>query len=490
MFTQTAKLVHQHLRRMHLLHDKAYVNGQWVTAASNKTFPVVNPATGATIGTAPDMSTQDTQQAIEAAHQAFQTWQDTTAKERSHLLRKWFDLLVQNHENLAQIITAEAGKPLIESRGEVAYGNSFIEFFSEEARRIQGEIIQSPIPGRKILVEKQPIGVAGLITPWNFPHAMITRKAGAALAAGCTCVIKPAEDTPFTALALMELAHEAGIPKGVLNVVTSSRENAPSIGNLLCTSPLVAGLSFTGSTQVGKLLYEQCSTGVKRIGLELGGNAAFIVYKSANVDSAIKGAIASKFRNCGQACVASNRFLIENPIYDSFIEKLLQEVRNLKPGGNVGPLINQAQFDKVSSLVEDAVSKGAKVLAGAKPSDHGKLFYEPTVLTDLTPEMKLYKEEVFGPVISIFRFDTEEESLKIANDTERGLAGYFYSQDVSQIFRVSKKLEVGMCGVNEGVISTAEAPFGGVKESGVGREGSHHGVDDFTYIKYVSLGNL
>lgn len=484
-------------RSMHLLKDKAYINGQWLSAHSNKVFQVTNPATGQVIGAAPDMDKTDTQQAIEAAYTAFKTWKDSTAKERSHYLRKWYDLMVQNHESLAKIVTLEAGKPLVEARGEVTYGNSFIEFFSEEARRIHGEIIPSPVPTKKILVEKQPIGVAGLITPWNFPHAMITRKAGAALASGCTCVIKPAEDTPFTALALMQLAEEAGIPKGVLNVVTSNREHAPEIGNLLCESPLVAGISFTGSTQVGKLLYRQCSSGIKRLGLELGGNAPFIVFNSAKIDNAVKGAMASKFRNCGQTCVASNRFLVQSKIFDSFVEKLVEEIKSLKIGNgqepdvNVGPLINHAQFEKVSDLVNDAVSKGATVLTGGKAaSQYGELFYEPTVLTNIKENMKVYKEEVFGPVVNVFKFETEEEGLEIANNTERGLAGYFFSEDVSQIFRVARKLEVGMCGVNEGMISTAEAPFGGVKESGLGREGSHHGIDDFTFIKYISLGNL
>jgi succinate-semialdehyde dehydrogenase len=485
------------LRTMHLLKNKAYINGEWVSARSDKVFEVTNPATGKVIGTAPDMDVVDAQHAIDSASRAFATWQDTTAKERSRYLRNWFDLMVKNLESLAKIVTLESGKPLVEARGEVFYGNSFVEFFSEETRRIQGEIIPSPVANRKILVEKQPIGVTGLITPWNFPHAMITRKAGAALAAGCTCVIKPAEDTPFTALALMELAHEAGFPKGVVNVVTSSRGNAPGIGNLLCQSPLVAGISFTGSTQVGKLLYKQCSSGIKRLGLELGGNAPFIVYKSADVDSAVKGAMGSKFRNCGQTCVAANRFFVQSDIYDSFVEKLTNEIKALKIGNGeepdvqVGPLINQAQFEKVTTLVQDAVSKGAKVLVGGKGApQHGRLFYEPTVLTDIKDDMRVYSEEVFGPVVNIFRFDSEEESVAMANNTERGLAGYFYSRDVSQIFRVARKLEVGMCGVNEGMISTAEAPFGGVKESGLGREGSHHGIEEFTYVKYVALGNL
>lgn len=485
------------IRKMHLLQNKAFVNGEWVLAQNNKLFNVYNPADGKIIGTVPDMNGLDTQIAINAASEAFKTWQDTTGKERSLLLRKWYDLLNTNQESLARILTLESGKPLMEALGEVNYGNSFVEFFSEQARRIHGEIIPSSVPTKKILVEKQPIGVTGLITPWNFPHAMITRKAGAALAAGCTCVIKPAEDTPLTALALAELAQEAGIPKGVLNVVTSDRANAPEIGNLLCESPLVAGISFTGSTQVGKLLYKQCAGGVKRVGLELGGNAPFIVYKSADLGKAIKGALASKFRNCGQTCISANRFFIQNEIYDDFVRILTEEIQKLKMGNgcedgiNLGPLINQAQINKISDLVNDAVSKGATVLLGGKAAPQfGPLFYEATVLTNIKDNMKIYREEVFGPIVNIFKFHTEEESIEMANNTERGLAAYLFSEDISQVFRVSRKLETGMVGINEGIISAAEAPFGGVKESGVGREGSHHGLDDFTYIKYICLGGL
>ncbi|KAG5895640.1 hypothetical protein JTB14_008649 [Gonioctena quinquepunctata] len=470
--------------------QKAYINGQWVAAASNRVFEVTNPANGEIVGTVPDMDIQDAQNAINAAAEAFKTWKSTTVKERSQLLRKWFNLLGENQDAIAKIMTAESGKPLSESVGEIIYGNGFVEWFSEQARNVRGEIIQSPVNSKKILVDHHPIGVAALITPWNFPHAMITRKASAALAVGCTCVIKPAEDTPLTALALVKLAEDAGIPKGVLNVVTSNRQNAPAIGKLFCESPLVAGISFTGSTQVGKILYRQCSSGIKRLALELGGNAPFIVYNSANLDKAVEGALASKFRNCGQTCVAANRFLVQDRVFDEFVEKLTEHVKQLKMGHgihsdvNLGPLINEAQYNKVSDLVNDAVSKGAKVLVGGKPATHvGKLFYEPTVLKNVSENMKIYSEEVFGPVISLIRFQTEEESLNIANGTERGLAGYFYSEDVKQIFRVSKKLETGMVGVNEGIISTVEAPFGGIKESGLGREGSHHGVEEFTYIK-------
>ncbi|KAF2898860.1 hypothetical protein ILUMI_07318 [Ignelater luminosus] len=443
------------------------------------------------------MGVEDTEGAVKAAAEAFKTWQFTTAKQRAHVLRQWYNLLEANHESIAEIMTAESGKPLVESRAEVIYGNSFIEWFSEEARRIQGEIVQSPIPTKKIMVVKQPIGVAALITPWNFPHAMIARKAGAALAAGCTCVVKPAEDTPLTALAMAHLAHEAGIPKGVFNIITSDRANAASIGKYLCENPLVAGLSFTGSTAVGKLLYRQCASGIKRLGLELGGNAPFIVFNSANVEKATKGALASKFRNCGQTCVAANRFLVQDGIYDSFVNSFVGHIKDIKmgegtqPGVTTGPLINHAQFEKVSSIVQDALDKGAKALVGGKSaSSLGELFYEPTLLIDVKENMRVYHEEVFGPVATIVKFKAEEEGLKIANATERGLAAYFYTEDVAQMFRISQGLEAGMVGVNEGIISTPEAPFGGIKESGLGREGSHHGIEDYTYIKYVCVGNV
>lgn len=500
MFVRTLSPINvcsSYFRRMHLLSQKAYVNGEWVTSATKENFEVFNPANGSVIAAVPDMNVQDAQIAVEAAADAFETWKFTTAKQRSQLLRKWYNLLVENKDSIAKIMTAESGKPLIEAGGEVDYGNSFVEWFSEQARNVRGEIVPSPVPSKKIFIEHHPIGVAALITPWNFPHAMITRKASAALAVGCTCVIKPAEDTPLTALAIVKLAEEAGIPKGVLNVVTSDRKNAPAIGKLFCESPLVAGISFTGSTQVGKILYKQCSSGIKRLGLELGGNAPFIVFNSADLDNAVKGALAAKFRNCGQTCVAANRFLVQSEIYDKFLDKLTQEMKNLKmgdgsqPGIKLGPLINEAQFHKISSMVDDAVSKGAKVEAGGKPATHlGKLFYEPTILTGIKEDMLLYNEEVFGPVISIIKFETEEEGMSIANSCNRGLAGYIFSENISQIFRVSSHLEVGMVGVNEGLISTAEAPFGGIKESGLGREGSHHGIEDFTYIKYTCVGNL
>ncbi|CAD7090415.1 unnamed protein product [Hermetia illucens] len=489
------------LRRLStaLLQDKALIDGKWVSAASGKTFEVYNPATGSIIAHVPDMDSTDAQKSIEAAKKAFysEEWSGLTAKERSGLLKKWFRLLEQNRPEIAAIMTAESGKPINEAIGEAVYGDSFVEWFAEEARRIYGEVIPGPVPNRELFIMRQPIGVAGLITPWNFPHAMITRKAGAALAAGCTVVIKPAEDTPLTALALGKLAQEAGIPNGVINIVTSGREHAPAIGELFCKSPDVAGISFTGSTQVGKILYRNCADGIKRLGLELGGNAPFIVFNSANIDKAVDGAMVSKFRNCGQTCVSANRFLIQENVFDEFASKLKERVEGLRIGDGansevkVGPLINKMQIDKVAHFVEDAVSKGATVITGGgRLKELGELFYKPAIITNIKPNMVLYTEEVFGPVISLMKFKTEDEAVKIANDTQRGLAGYFFSEDVQQIFRVARKMEVGMVGINEGLISTAEAAFGGIKESGLGREGSRHGIDDYVYLKYMCVGNL
>ncbi|KAI5732218.1 hypothetical protein M8J77_023513 [Diaphorina citri] len=484
-------------RTMSLWKDKAYVNGSWTDAESGSFFQVTNPANGKVLGKLPDMNDKDTEKALKVASEAFVEWGKTTGKERGIILRKWYDLLVQNKEELAKIITAEAGKPIPESLGEVDYGNAFIDWFAEEARRSYGEIIPSPIKSKEMLLIRQPIGVTSLITPWNFPYAMITRKAGAAMAAGCTCVVKPAEDTPYTALAIAELAHQAGVPKGVYNVVTSDRKNAAAVGKVLSQHPLVAGLSFTGSTEVGKLLYEQCAVGVKRIALELGGNAPFMVFESANIDLAIQGALASKFRNCGQTCISANRFLIHEKRYDEFISKFSEKIKLLVVGDgavsgvNVGPLINKAQLTKVTRIVDDAIKKGAKVLLGGKPNPTiGELYYEPTLITDITPEMDCYLEEIFGPVAVCIKFKTEEEGVAIANMTRRGLAGYFYTEDIRQAWRVAKNIETGMVGVNESLISAAEAAFGGIKESGIGREGSKHGLDDFSYIKYVCFGSL
>lgn len=480
------------------LFDKAFINGAWIEAKSGSRFEVLDPATCKVISLVPEMNVDDVEIAISCANDAFQTWKNTTAKERSILLRKWFDLLMKNQNELARIVTLEAGKPLKESLAEIVYGNSFVEWYSEEAKRCYGEVIPSPVKSRELVVIRQPVGVVGLITPWNFPHAMITRKAGAALAAGCTCVIKPAEDTPLTALALANLADQAGIPKGVINVVTTSRSHAAAIGNHLCKNPKIAGISFTGSTAVGKLLYQQCATNIKRISLELGGNAPFIIFNSADLNKALEGAIASKFRNCGQTCVSANRFLIQDQIFDQFVSQLKDRIQTQLIVGdgksekcNLGPLINKDQLNKVESIVMDAVNKGATLLTGGKKaSEIGELFFQPTLLTGITPNMRVYSEEIFGPVVVCIRFTTEEECIKIANNTERGLAGYFYSNDISQAWRVARNLEVGMVGINEGLISHAEAPFGGIKESGIGREGSRHGLDEYTYIKYMCFGNL
>ncbi|KAK6629829.1 hypothetical protein RUM43_003649 [Polyplax serrata] len=484
-------------RGLSLLRQKAYIGGKWTDGSKNEKFDVTNPATGKIIGSAPNLNVQDVTNAIDSAKEAFQTWKHTTPKVRSNLLREWFNLVTKNSKDLAEIVTAEAGKCLAESLGEVNYGNSFLEWFSEEARRIHGEVIAGQDKTKEMIFIKEPIGVVGLITPWNFPVAMITRKAGAALAAGCTCVIKPAEDTPFSALALAELAEKAGFPPGVINVVTCNRKGAPEIGKLLCTHDSVAGISFTGSTFVGKLLYAQCAQGVKRVAFELGGNAPFLVFNSAKIDAAVNGAMASKFRNCGQTCVSANRFLIQEDVVDEFVSKLSARLDNVvcgngtKSGVTMGPLINKAQIDKVSSLVDDAVSKGANVIKGGKRLvDLGELFYAPTILTNVKSNMNCYNEEIFGPVVQIIPFKTEEEGVKLANSTKSGLAGYFYSSDISQIWRVSKQLEVGMVGINEGIISCAEAAFGGVKESGIGREGSHHGIDEFVNVKYLCFGGL
>lgn len=485
-------------RSMHLLRDNAYVNGKWVSASSKQTFPICNPVDNGVIASIPDMNIADAQSAIDAAAKAFESFSKTTAKERSDLLRKWYNLMVEHSEDLACILTKENGKSLAESRAEIKYGNSFVEWFAEEARRIDGEVLQAPAANRELLLWRQPVGVAALITPWNFPHAMITRKAGAAIAAGCTCVVKPSEDTPLTALALADLAEKAGFPTGIFNVLTTSVTNSAAVGKELCENPKVRVLSFTGSTAVGKILYRQCATTMKRLGLELGGNAPYIVFKSADVDLAVNSAMASKFRNTGQTCVSANRFFVEADIFDEFVEMFVEKIKKdikmgdgSKEGITHGPLIKKSQLDMVDGLVKEAVQKGAKVHCGGAPlPDLGPLFYAPTVLTGVTRDAQIYNKEIFGPVAVINKFSNEEDVLKQANDTPVGLAGYFFSQDISQIFRVARKLEVGMVGVNEGLISCAEAAFGGVKESGLGREGSKHGVEDFLDIKYVCIGNL
>ncbi|KAK9880352.1 hypothetical protein WA026_010236 [Henosepilachna vigintioctopunctata] len=485
------------LSHLHLIKQRAYVDGKWVGASTEKVFQVSNPANGEILSEIPDMNEKDVEAATKAALTAFKKWSNIRPYDRSKLMRNWFDLMVKNQETLAQIITLEGGKPYAESVAEVNYGNSYIEFYAEEAKRINGEIISGTQPTKQYFVTSNPIGVVGLITSFNFPLAMITRKLSAALAAGCTCIIKPSTDTPLTALAMAELAHQAGIPKGVVNVITGSHGSNASIVGYLCSNPDVKGISFTGSVEVGKIINERCAPNIKRVCLELGGNAPFIVYNSANVANAVQSAISSKFRCSGQACVAPNRFLVQDGIYDCFIENLLVEIGKLKMGDGshkdvkVGPLINVAQVEKIRHLVEDAVSKGANVLIGGRKAPLvGDLFYEPTVITDIRETMHIYREEIFGPVISILKFRTEEESLLVANQTDLGLAGYIFSGDINQIFRVSKELEVGMVGVNEGIISAAEIPFGGIKSSGIGREGGHHGLREFLDYKYICVGNL
>ncbi|XP_074062021.1 succinate-semialdehyde dehydrogenase, mitochondrial [Macrotis lagotis] len=478
-----------------LLRTDALVGGRWLPAAG--TFAVRDPASGARLGRVADCGLGEARGAVSAAHRALGSWRGVSAKERSSLLRKWYDLMIKNKDDLAKIITAENGKPLKEAQGEVLYSALFLEWFSEEARRIYGDIIYTPAKDRRGLVLKQPVGVAAIITPWNFPSAMITRKVGAALAAGCTVVVKPAEDTPLSALALGELANQAGIPGGVYNVVPCSRQKAKEVGEALCTDPLVSKISFTGSTATGKILLHYAADSVKRVSMELGGHAPFIVFDSANVDQAVAGALASKFRNSGQTCVCSNRFLVQKGIHDSFVKKFAEAIkRELRVGHGFeerttqGPLINEKAVEKVEKHVSDAVSKGATIVTGGKRHSFGNNFFEPTLLSNVTPDMLCSQEETFGPLAPVIKFDTEEEALAIANAMDVGLAGYFYSQDPAQIWRVAEQLEVGMVGVNEGLLSTVECPFGGVKQSGLGREGSKYGIDEYLELKYVCYGGL
>jgi succinate-semialdehyde dehydrogenase/glutarate-semialdehyde dehydrogenase len=476
-----------------LFREQCYVDGSWVDADSKKSLPVTNPASGERLGSVPSMGGAETRRAIEAAEKAWPAWRDKTAKERAAILRKWFDLMMASQEDLAQILTAEQGKPLAEARGEIAYGASFIEWFAEEAKRAYGDTIPSPWADKRIVVMKQPIGVAALITPWNFPNAMITRKAGPALAAGCPVVIKPATKTPYSALAMAELGERAGIPKGVLNVLTG---DSKAIGNELCSNPSVRKLSFTGSTEIGRVLMKQCSDTIKKLSLELGGNAPFIVFDDADLDAAVEGALASKYRNAGQTCVCANRIYVQDGVYDRFAAKLVEKVKGFKvgagvePGVVIGPLINEDGVKKAEEHVSDAVSKGAKVVLGGKRHERGGLFFEPTILADVTPSMIVSFEETFGPVAPLIRFKTEDEAIRLANNTEFGLAGYFYSRDVGRIFRVAEKMEVGIVGANAGIISTEVAPFGGVKQSGLGREGSKYGLEEYLEAKYVLIGGL
>ena len=456
------------LKDSKLFREQCYIDGQWVSGG--KTFPVHNPATGAVLGSVPDLGAEETRRAIDAADRAWPAWRAKTAKERAAILRKWFDLMMANQEDLAQLMTAEQGKPLAESRGEIAYGASFIEWFAEEGKRAYGEVIPTHQADKRVLVIKQPIGVCGMITPWNFPNAMITRKAGPALAAGCTVVIKPAEQTPLSALAMAELAERAGIPKGVFNVITG---DAPTIGKELCANPKVRKLSFTGSTEVGRILMRQSADTIKKLSLELGGNAPFIVFDDADLDAAVEGALASKYRNAGQTCVCANRIYVQDGVYDAFAQKLADKVKGFKvgpgnePGVVIGPLIDEQGMKKVEAHVADAVGKGAKVVLGGKREQRGGLFFQPTVITNVTPDMVVSREETFGPVAPLIRFRTEQEVVKLANNSEFGLAGYFYSRDVGRIFRVAEEMETGIVGANVGIISTEIAPFGGVKQSGL-----------------------
>ncbi|MES9900035.1 MAG: NADP-dependent succinate-semialdehyde dehydrogenase [Sedimenticola sp.] len=474
-----------------LFRQQAYINGSWVDASSAATMTITNPANGHVLGTVPEMGGDETREAIEAADKAWPAWREKTAAERSALLMRWRDLMMENQEDLAQLMTAEQGKPLAEARGEVVYGASFYEWFAEEAKRIYGETIPSHQADKRILVLKQPIGVCAAITPWNFPIAMITRKAGAALAAGCTMVIKPGEDTPFSALALCELAEQAGIPAGVINVVTGVPQD---IGAELTSNPTVRKLSFTGSTAVGKLLMRQCADTMKKLSLELGGNAPFIVFDDADLDAAVEGAMASKYRNSGQTCVCANRFLVQDTVYDIFAEKLAVAISTLQVGEGTekgvtqGPLINEAAVEKVERHIGDAVAKGARVTVGGARHAKGGTFFQPTLLTNVSTNMLVSSEETFGPVAPLFRFSDEAEAIKLANDSEFGLAAYFYSRDLGRGWRVSEALEYGIVGLNSGIISTAVAPFGGVKQSGIGREGSRHGIDEYLEMKYVCMG--
>lgn len=476
-----------------LLKTRAYINGEWVHAQSGAVLPVVNPATGDLIAEVDKVGRQETLLAIESAHQAYQTWRHTPAKVRAQRLRAWFDLMMENQEDLAKIMTVEQGKTLAESRGEIAYGAAYIEWFGEQAKRIDGDVIPSPGPDKRIVCIKQPVGVVAAITPWNFPSAMIARKAAPALAAGCTIVIKPASETPLSALAMAELAHRAGIPPGVLNVVAGS---ASEIGETLTSHPLIRKLTFTGSTEIGKMLEAQCAATMKKTSMELGGNAPFIVFDDADLDAAVKGALISKYRNSGQTCVCSNRLLVQDGVYDRFVEKLITETAALKIGNglendtHLGPLVNPKAVNDVDDLVQRSVQAGASVALGGQRSELGPCFYQPTVLTNVTADMPVFRTEIFGPVAPVIRFKDEAEAIQLANDTEFGLASYFYTRDIGRVWRVAEALEYGIVGINEGIISNEMAPFGGVKESGSGREGSKYGIDDYLEIKYMLMGGL
>ncbi|HEX2505243.1 MAG TPA: NAD-dependent succinate-semialdehyde dehydrogenase [Gaiellaceae bacterium] len=479
-----------------ILRDQAYVDGKWVDADSGETFPVLNPATGETVADVPRLGAAETRRAIEAAERALPAWSAKTAKERARILRRFADLVVERVDDLAVLMTTEQGKPLAESRAEVEYAASFLEWFGEEAKRVYGDTIPQPTPDRRILVTKQPVGVTAGITPWNFPAAMVTRKAAPALAAGCTMVLKPAEQTPLSALALAQLGEEAGLPPGVLSLVTGDAEDAPAIGEELTSNPTVRKLGFTGSTEVGKLLMRHCSAQVKKVSLELGGNAPFIVFDDADLEEAVAGAILCKYRNSGQTCISANRMLVQDGIHDDFVDAFTSAVSNLKVGSgleegvNVGPLIDTAGLEKVERHVGDAQERGAELLVGGSRHELGQTFFEPSVLTGVPADAAMSCEETFGPVAGIARFSSEDEAVRIANDTPYGLSAYFFSREVGRIWRVSEALEYGIVGINTGFISTEVAPFGGVKESGIGREGSKYGIDEWVELKYLALGGI
>lgn len=476
-----------------LLRTQAHIDGQWCAADSGETFDVMNPATGQAVATVARCGTDETRRAIEAAERAQVEWRETTAKERAALLRRWFNLVLEAQEDLAQILTAEQGKPLAEARGEIAYGASYVEWFAEEGKRVYGDTIQPPANDKRVVVIKQPVGVVACITPWNFPNAMLTRKIGPALASGCTVVCKPATATPLSALAIAELADRAGIPPGVVNILAGK---TGEIGDALTGSELVRKLTFTGSTEVGKDLIRACAGNVKRTSMELGGNAPFIVFDDADLDAAVAGAIASKYRNAGQTCVCANRMLVQTGVYETFAARLAEAVAGLQVGNGadetttIGPLIDSAAAESVLEMIEDARSRGAEIVIGGGRSERGGAFIEPAVLKGVTPEMRVFREEIFGPVAPLIPFDSEEEAIALANDTEFGLASYFYSRDIGRIWRVSEGLDYGIVGINEGLISNAAAPFGGMKESGNGREGSRYGMDEYLEIKYLCMGGL
>jgi succinate-semialdehyde dehydrogenase/glutarate-semialdehyde dehydrogenase len=479
------------LKNPDLFVEKAFINGQWADADDQGSFEVRNPSDNSLIGHVPDMRAGETRRAIAAAEKAFHSWKKESAEHRSKLLRKWFDLMIENVDDLGKILTLEQGKPLAEARGEVLYGASFVEWFAEEAKRIYGDVIPGNTANSRIVVLKQPVGVVAAITPWNFPNAMITRKVGPALAAGCTVVLKPPGLTPYSALALAKLAEMAGFPPGVFNIITTAKSSV--VGTELTSSKLIKKLSFTGSTEIGKLLMKQCADTVKKVSMELGGNAPFIVFNDADVEKAVEGAIASKYRNAGQTCVCTNRILVQSGIRDEFLKHYVKAVENLKVGDGmqenveIGPLIDQGAIDKVEDLVKDALDNGANLMTGGNKFKPDSLYYQPTVICDVTSQMNIADEEIFGPVSTIFEFETEEEAIKIANDTPFGLASYFYGNNMSQIWRVAEALEYGMVGINTGKISTTVAPFGGIKESGIGREGSKYGIDEYVEIKYLNF---